>query len=41
MGVLWRETFTPVGGAAIDLEAVARQHVETVLAGLLAEGNRP
>jgi AcrR family transcriptional regulator len=41
MGVLWRETFTPVGGAAIDLEAVARQHVETVLAGLLAEGDRP
>ena len=38
MGVLWRETFTPVGGAVIDLEAVARQHAETVLAGLLVRG---
>lgn len=37
MGVLWRETFTPVGGAAIDLSALARQHAETVLAGLLTE----
>ena len=35
MGVLWRETFTPVGGAAIDLPAIARQHAETVLDGLL------
>ena len=41
MGVLWRETFTPVGGAPVDLEAVARQHAETVLTGLLAEGDRP
>lgn len=38
IGVLWRETFTPVGGAAIDLPAIARQHVETVLNGLLIEG---
>ncbi len=38
MGVLWRETFTPVGGAAIDLPALARQHAETVLAGLLTKG---
>lgn len=37
MGVLWRETFTPVGGAVIDLPALARQHAETVLAGLLAK----
>ena len=37
IGVIWRETFTPVGGATIDLDAVARQHVETVLAGLLAD----
>jgi hypothetical protein len=41
MGLLWRETFTPVGGAAVDLETVARQHVETVLAGLLVKGGRP
>ncbi|HKR24144.1 MAG TPA: TetR/AcrR family transcriptional regulator [Allosphingosinicella sp.] len=37
MGVLWRETFTPVGGAVIDLPALARQHAETVLDGLLME----
>jgi AcrR family transcriptional regulator len=41
MGVLWRETFTPVGGAPVDLEAVARQHAETVLTGLLEQGERP
>jgi len=34
MGVLWRETFTPVGGAVLDLPAIARQHAETVLDGL-------
>lgn len=37
IGVLWRETFTPVGGAALDLPAIARQHAETVLNGLLTE----
>ena len=36
MGVLWRETFTPIGGAALDLKAIARQHAETVVAGLAA-----
>jgi AcrR family transcriptional regulator len=41
MGVLWCETFTPVGGAPVDLEAVARQHAETVLTGLLEQGERP
>lgn len=40
LGMLWRETFPPVGGAAIDLPAIARQHAETVLAGLLLEGDR-
>ena len=39
IGVLWRETFTPIGGAAIDLPAVARQHVETVLEGLAQPGD--
>jgi AcrR family transcriptional regulator len=38
MSVLWRETFTPIGGEPIDLPAIARQHVETVLSGLLIEG---
>lgn len=35
LGALWRETFTPVGGGDIDLPALARQHAETVLGGLL------
>jgi AcrR family transcriptional regulator len=37
MGVLYRETFQPVGGAPLDIEALARQHADTVLAGLLNE----
>jgi AcrR family transcriptional regulator len=41
VGVIWRETFTPVGGAELDLGAIARQHAETVLEGLLVEENRP
>lgn len=36
MGILWRETLEPAGGAPLDLEALAKQHAETVLAGLLA-----
>ena len=38
VGTLWRETFTPVGGAEIDLVAVATQHAETVLDGLVPRG---
>jgi AcrR family transcriptional regulator len=34
MGVIWQETFTPVGASALDLEALALQHCETVLTGL-------
>ncbi len=34
IGVIWRETFTPVGAGEVDLPAIARQHVETLLAGL-------
>ena len=37
LGLLWRETLQPAGGAALDLEALARQHAESVLAGLLTE----
>ena len=37
MGVLWRETLEPAGGAPLDLGSLARQHSETVLAGLLTE----
>ena len=40
MGVLWRETLTPVGGAVLDLSAIARQHAETVLGGLLVDKDR-
>lgn len=40
MGVIWHETFSPIGSEAIDLPAVARQHVETVLGGMLMDGER-
>lgn len=35
MALLWRETLEPAGGAPIDMEALAKQHAETVLSGLL------
>jgi AcrR family transcriptional regulator len=35
MGVIYRETLQPVGGAPLDLGALARQHADTVLSGLL------
>lgn len=34
MGMLWQETFTPVGAPAVDLQDLITQHGETVLAGL-------
>jgi AcrR family transcriptional regulator len=37
MGLLYRETLEPVGGAPLDFGALARQHADTVLSGLLAE----
>ena len=37
MGVLWRETLQPVGGTPLDLMALAQQHAETMLNGLLTE----
>ena len=40
MGLLWHETLEPVGGEPIDLDALARQHAETVLGGLLAKDGR-
>lgn len=36
MGLLWRETLEPAGGAPIDLHLLARQHAESALEGLLA-----
>ena len=37
MGIIYRETLEPIGGEPLDLAALARQHVETLLAGLLTE----
>ena len=34
MGVLWRETFVPVGAEPFDLPALVQQHIETMLVGL-------
>ncbi len=36
-GVIWRETFVPVGAQPFDLPALIRQHVETLLGGLMIE----
>jgi AcrR family transcriptional regulator len=36
MGFLWRETFQPIGAEPIDLAGLAKQHVETVLNGMIA-----
>lgn len=38
MGVIYRETLEPVGGEPLDLGALAAQHSETVLTGLLKGG---
>lgn len=35
IGVLWRETLQPAGGAPVDIDAMAKQHAETILGGLL------
>jgi AcrR family transcriptional regulator len=35
LGALWRTTLVPAGGTPLDLMALAKQHSETVLAGLL------
>jgi hypothetical protein len=35
IGALWTATLVPAGGQPIDLEALARQHCEAVLNGLL------
>jgi len=40
MGVIWRETFVPIGAPPFDLAALARQHVETLADGLLLEAGR-
>ena len=40
IGVLWTTTLVPAGGQPIDLDALARQHAEAVLQGLLTESAR-
>lgn len=35
VGVIWRETFVPVGAQPFDLPALMAQHVETLLHGLV------
>lgn len=35
VAVLFRETFAPVGGKPFDIPALMRQHIDTVLPGLL------
>lgn len=34
-GLIWRETFVPVGAPPFDLSSLARQHVETALRGMM------
>jgi AcrR family transcriptional regulator len=41
LAVIWRETFAPVGARPFDIPALARQHVETMLAGLLVPEAQP
>ena len=40
MGIIYRETLEPIGGEPLDLGALARQHVDTILAGLLVEAGK-
>ena len=35
LGALWRTTLVPAGGQPLDIAALARQHAETVIAGLV------
>ncbi|MFO1013715.1 MAG: TetR/AcrR family transcriptional regulator [Caulobacteraceae bacterium] len=37
LSVIWRETFVPIGAEPIDLKAIATQHIDTVLRGMLTQ----
>lgn len=37
VGVIWRETFTPIGAEPFDIPALAKQHVELWLRGMVIE----
>jgi AcrR family transcriptional regulator len=41
MGVIWKETFTPIGAPAMDLQGLLVQHADTVLAGLTPRAGDP
>ncbi len=41
VAVIWRETFVPSGAQPFDVAAVARQHVETMIAGLKRQEAQP
>jgi AcrR family transcriptional regulator len=41
LGMIWRETFVPIGAAPFDLAALAQQHAETAIAGMSAKGRIP
>jgi AcrR family transcriptional regulator len=41
LGVIWNQVIAPVGAEPFDVSALARQHVETMIAGLRPEGARP
>ncbi len=41
LGVIWREVMAPAGAPPVDLRALAAQHIDTALTGMLAEGGRP
>ena len=36
LGALWRATLVPAGGEPLDFAALAKQHSETALKGMLA-----
>ena len=41
MGVLWRETFVPVGAEPVDLDLLAAQHLAVLQSGLLLTPTSP
>ena len=41
VGVIFRETFVPVGAKPFDIPALMQQHLDTVLPGLLTTGPLP
>lgn len=40
LGVIWGETFVPIGAEPFDVPALARQHARTLLTGMLTDESR-